>query len=143
MAAETHKPLRAEGLLRGTAEMIAKAAKRLVRWEKNKMMLAEALERLRKWKSDSVPVLVPSFTWSAPTPIDERTCKVLSVDESTLVLSTRDTRPLETVILDLRGATFSESPELFDLEMVLKDGSKIYLIQKDELEDTPSSASEP
>jgi len=92
------------------------------------MSSSEGLERLKNWQRAEKALVLPSVksgTW-----LFEVGVKVLSVDDSTLVLAKFDS-PSEIEKIDIQGATFSSDKDEADLQLTLTDGKKVYLCEKD------------
>lgn len=99
------------------------------------MSSSEALERLKNWQRAEKALVVPSVSWKGPVRIFEVRVKVLSVDDSTLRLLNLDDEQIKTI--DIRGAAFASTPNAsaLDLELVLADGTKLYLREEEEEEE--------
>jgi hypothetical protein len=75
----------------------------------NLMTSIVGLEILKKWKQAGTVLLVPSASFKGRTQIFEAHVKILSVDESTLVLTPVDAAD-DDATFDICGAEFAETP---------------------------------
>jgi hypothetical protein len=95
------------------------------------MSSSEALARLKNWQRASKALVCPSVTFKTGTRLFEVRVSVLSVDESTLVLSNLEP-PHDTEALDLAGVTFSSDEfGVPDLRLTFPDGKSLYLIEEE------------
>ena len=73
------------------------------------MSPADGLEVLKNWQKAKTELVVPSVSFKGDTHFFEVRAKILSVDESTLVLARVDGAD-ETASFDIRGAEFNDAP---------------------------------